>query len=98
MTESSALAIARAHVQAWRAKDWDKARSLLAPDVHVVAICLGYAALAQLCIEHVRQPMGNNARRTVHHLKVQVRLLAVPGAADVADQLSDFGPAVPPAP
>jgi SnoaL-like domain len=25
-------------VEAWRTKDWDKARSMLAPDVHVVAM------------------------------------------------------------
>lgn len=36
--ESPALAVARAHVAAWRNKDWDKARSLLAPDVRVVAM------------------------------------------------------------
>jgi len=30
--------VARAHVQAWSAKDWDQARGLLAPDVHVIVI------------------------------------------------------------
>ena len=38
MAESLALLVARAHVEAWRTKDWDTARSLLAPDVHVVAM------------------------------------------------------------
>jgi hypothetical protein len=38
MAESPALAVARAHVEAWRTRDWDTARSLLAPDVHVVAM------------------------------------------------------------
>jgi ketosteroid isomerase-like protein len=38
MAELPALAVARAHVEAWRTKDWDKARSMLAPDVHVVAM------------------------------------------------------------
>jgi len=33
--ESPAVAIARAHVQAWTNHDFDKARSLLAPDVKV---------------------------------------------------------------
>jgi hypothetical protein len=33
MAASPALAVARAHVEAWRVKDWDKARSMLAPDV-----------------------------------------------------------------
>lgn len=35
--ESPALAVARAHVDAWAKKDFDKARSMLAPDVHVTA-------------------------------------------------------------
>jgi hypothetical protein len=33
-----AVTLARAHVAAWSAKDWDKARSMLAEDVHVIAI------------------------------------------------------------
>jgi hypothetical protein len=37
MSDSPALAIARAHVEAWRSKDYDKARSMLAPDVRVTA-------------------------------------------------------------
>lgn len=36
--ESPALTVARAHVEAWSRKDWDKARSLLAPDVRVIAM------------------------------------------------------------
>jgi hypothetical protein len=36
--ESPALAVARAHVQAWASKDFETARSLLAPDVHVIAM------------------------------------------------------------
>lgn len=36
--QSPALAVARAHVEAWSRKDWDTARSMLAPDVHVIAI------------------------------------------------------------
>jgi hypothetical protein len=36
--DSPALAVARAHVRAWSDKDFDTARSLLAPDVHVIAI------------------------------------------------------------
>jgi hypothetical protein len=36
--DSPALMVARAHVQAWGAKDWDTARSMLARDVHVVAM------------------------------------------------------------
>jgi ketosteroid isomerase-like protein len=39
--ESPALRVARAHVAAWSAKDWDTARSLLAPDVHVTAVHTG---------------------------------------------------------
>ena len=35
--ESSAVALARAHAQAWSNHDWDKARKMLAPDVHVTA-------------------------------------------------------------
>jgi len=34
-TESPAVAIARTHVDAWSHHDWDKARTFLAPDVHV---------------------------------------------------------------
>lgn len=37
MSDSQALAVARAHVAAWSTKDYDTARSLLAPDVHVTA-------------------------------------------------------------
>jgi hypothetical protein len=36
--DSPALAVARAHVEAWSSKDWDAARSMLAPDVHVIAM------------------------------------------------------------
>ena len=39
--ESPALTVARAHVAAWSSKDWDTARSLLAPDVHVTATHTG---------------------------------------------------------
>jgi hypothetical protein len=35
--ESPAVAIARAHVEAWGNHDFDAARSALAPDVHVIA-------------------------------------------------------------
>ncbi len=35
--ESPAVAIARAHVEAWSSHDFDTARSFLAPDVHVTA-------------------------------------------------------------
>jgi hypothetical protein len=37
MSDSPALAIARAHIDAWSAKDYDKTRSMLASDVHVTA-------------------------------------------------------------
>jgi ketosteroid isomerase-like protein len=33
--------VARAHVEAWSTKDWDTARSLVAPDVHVTAVHTG---------------------------------------------------------
>jgi hypothetical protein len=33
--ESSAVVLARAHAQAWSKYDWDTARKMLAPDVHV---------------------------------------------------------------
>jgi len=33
--ESSAVALARAHAEAWSHHDWDTARKMLAPDVHV---------------------------------------------------------------
>jgi SnoaL-like domain len=36
--QSPALAVARAHVEAWSTKDWDTARGMLAPDVRVIAI------------------------------------------------------------
>lgn len=36
--ESPAVAIARAHVQAWARKDYDTARSMLAPDVRIIAM------------------------------------------------------------
>ena len=35
--ESPAVAVARAHVEAWSNHDFDTARSMLAPDVHVAA-------------------------------------------------------------
>jgi hypothetical protein len=37
-TESPAVAIARAHAEAWSHHDWDTARKMLAPDVHVTAM------------------------------------------------------------
>jgi predicted dehydrogenase len=37
MSGSPAVAIARAHVEAWSSHDFDTARSLLAPDVKVTA-------------------------------------------------------------
>lgn len=36
--DSPALTVARAHVEAWSRKDWDTARSMLAPDVRVIAM------------------------------------------------------------
>ena len=39
--ESPALRVARAYVEAWSTKDWDTARSLLAPDVHVTVTHTG---------------------------------------------------------
>jgi ketosteroid isomerase-like protein len=35
--QSAAVAVARAHVEAWSSQDFDKARGLLAPDVWVTA-------------------------------------------------------------
>jgi hypothetical protein len=35
--DSPAVAIARAHAEAWSNHDWDKAREMLAPRVHVTA-------------------------------------------------------------
>jgi SnoaL-like domain len=35
--DSPAVALALAHVDAWSNHDWDKAREMLAPDVHVTA-------------------------------------------------------------
>ena len=34
--EISAVAIARAHIEAWSHHDWEKTRELLAPDVHAL--------------------------------------------------------------
>jgi hypothetical protein len=35
--DSPAVAVARAHAEAWSNHDWDTARAMLAPDVHVTA-------------------------------------------------------------
>jgi len=37
MSDSPALATARAHIEAWSAKDYDKTRTMLAPNVHITA-------------------------------------------------------------
>ncbi|GHO52058.1 hypothetical protein KSB_05330 [Ktedonobacter robiniae] len=37
MQESTAVTIARAHINAWSHQDWEKTRELVAPNVHVVA-------------------------------------------------------------
>ena len=37
MQDSTAVTIARAHINAWSHQDWEKTRALVAPDVHVVA-------------------------------------------------------------
>jgi ketosteroid isomerase-like protein len=34
--ETPAVAIARAHIEAWSHRDWEKTRELLAPNVHAV--------------------------------------------------------------
>lgn len=36
-TEPAAVALASPHAEAWSHHDWDKAREMLAPDVHVTA-------------------------------------------------------------
>lgn len=36
--ESSAVALARSHAEAWSHHDWDKAREMLAPNVHITAM------------------------------------------------------------
>jgi hypothetical protein len=36
MQDSTAITIARAHINAWSHHDWDKTRELLAPNVHAV--------------------------------------------------------------
>src|SRR5258708_3347541 len=36
MQDSTAITIARAHIDAWSHQDWDKTRELLAPNVHVL--------------------------------------------------------------
>ena len=35
MPSSTAISVARAHIDAWTHHDWDKTRELLAPDVHI---------------------------------------------------------------
>jgi hypothetical protein len=37
-TDSPAVALALAHAEAWSHHDWDAARKMLAPDVHVTAM------------------------------------------------------------
>src|SRR5258708_2769953 len=37
MQDSTAVTIARAHINAWSHRDWEKTRELVAPNVHVVA-------------------------------------------------------------
>ena len=37
MSDSPGLSIARAHIEAWSSKDYDKTRGMLAPNVHVTA-------------------------------------------------------------
>ena len=37
-TESPAVALARTHAEAWSHHDWDTARMMLAPDVHVTTM------------------------------------------------------------
>ena len=36
MQDSTAITIARAHINAWSHQDWEKTRELLAPNVHAV--------------------------------------------------------------
>jgi hypothetical protein len=38
MQDSTAVTIARAHINAWSHQDWEKTRELVAPNVHVVGI------------------------------------------------------------
>jgi ketosteroid isomerase-like protein len=47
--DSTAITIARAHIDAWSHHDWDKTRELLAPNVHaVVTTTLPMKATAEL--------------------------------------------------
>jgi len=36
MQDSTAITIARAHIDAWSHHDWEKTRDMLAPDIHAV--------------------------------------------------------------
>lgn len=38
MVESTAITIARAHIEAWSSHDWDKTRELLSPNIHAIVI------------------------------------------------------------
>jgi hypothetical protein len=42
--DPAAVAVARAHVEAWGNHDYDKARESLAPDVHVLAVSVDAGA------------------------------------------------------
>ena len=76
---STAIAVARAHVEAWSHHDWDAARSKLAPDVHVT-------------VTSTQQTMSRTDLTGIDNYMVGLRKFAeavVPGSARIEWSVGD---------
>ena len=77
--ESPAVAIARAHVEAWSNQDFDRARNSLAPDVHVtVTTC-----------QPVMAPTDTTGVDVYMDGLIKFAQAVVPGSLRVIDSLGD---------
>jgi hypothetical protein len=56
MQDSTAITVARAHIDAWSNHDWDKTRELLAPNVHVVVASTLKASVELTGIDAYMEP------------------------------------------
>jgi hypothetical protein len=56
-----AVAVARAHVEAWSNHDYDQARASLAPDVHVLAVSVDRERRAQTSLGSGRTWTGSSS-------------------------------------
>ena len=77
--DSSAVKLARAHAEAWSHHDWDTARKMLAPDVHITA----------MSTEQGRDPTDTIGREDYMQGLIQFASAIEPGSAQVIASIGD---------